>query len=221
MSEIINYLKYKIDLGEDELHFFSNPEFMEKEEPEGLKKARVLENYYSQMKDCQECPLAEERTNLVFGTGDPDADIMFIGEAPGAEEDFQGEPFVGRAGGLLDDILDSIDLNREEVYITNILKCRPPENRNPLPQEINQCMPYLEKQREIIKPELICTLGKVASQNILDKFAPLKELREKVYDHGDAKVIPTYHPSALLRNKKWKRPTWEDMKKLKRLYKDL
>ncbi|MFQ5953013.1 MAG: uracil-DNA glycosylase [Candidatus Omnitrophota bacterium] len=164
--------------------------------------------------ECHRCPLAHTRTNVVFGEGNPKADLMFIGEAPGGEEDRQGRPFVGRAGQLLTKIIESIGLKREDVYIANILKCRPPGNRNPLPTEIATCSPYLERQIELIKPKVICALGKFAAQTLLNTETPISRLRGKFYDYHGTKLMPTYHPAYLLRNPGGKKDVWEDMKQV-------
>ena len=164
--------------------------------------------------DC--CQLYRTRTNLVFGSGNPNAELMFVGEAPEAEEDRQGLPFVGRAGQLLTKIIESIGLKRSEVYICNILKCRPPNNRVPFPTEILACEPYLKRQIEIIKPRIICALGKFAAQTLLKSQTPISALRGKFYDYEGIKLIPTFHPAYLLRNPGDKRLVWEDMKKIKK-----
>lgn len=163
-----------------------------------------------------------EDTNLVFGTGNPDADLMLIGEAPGAEEDKQGEPFVGAAGQLLNKILKAINLRREDVYIANILKHRPPNNRNPLPEERKRSLPFLLRQIDLVHPKLILCLGKVSAQTLLDKDNSLGSMRGKFHSfRGEYELMATYHPAALLRNPKWKRPTWEDMQLLKKRYDEL
>ena len=162
------------------------------------------------------CQLCRGRINLVFGAGNPDAGLVFVGEAPGREEDLQGLPFVGRAGGLLTKIIESIGLKREDVYIANILKCRPPENRNPFPTEILACEGYLARQLEIIEPEIICALGKFAAQTLLKTQTPISQLRGRLYDYHGVKLIPTFHPAYLLRNPQDKKLVWEDMKKIKR-----
>ena len=164
--------------------------------------------------DC--CQLCRTRTNLVFGSGSPDAGLVFVGEAPGREEDLQGLPFVGRAGRLLTKIIESIGFKREDVYICNILKCRPPDNRNPLPTEILACEDYLVRQLEIIKPKVICALGKFAAQTLLKDQTAISKLRGKIFDYHGIKLIPTFHPAYLLRNPSDKRLVWEDMKKIKR-----
>ncbi|HMS64238.1 MAG TPA: uracil-DNA glycosylase [Ignavibacteria bacterium] len=172
----------------------------------------TLVNMSTEVSKCCLCNvLSEKRTQTVFGFGNPDAEIVVIGEAPGAEEDVQGKPFVGRAGKLLTDILKAINFDREEIYICNILKCRPPENRNPLPDEIANCEPYLYKQLELIKPKMILALGTFAAQTLLKSKEPLGKLRGKLHLYNGIKMMVTYHPAALLRNPSWKKPTWEDV----------
>jgi len=165
--------------------------------------------------ECTKCALHRSRTNTVFGAGDPHARLVLVGEAPGREEDIQGEPFVGRAGKLLDRILAAIDLTRDDVYICNVLKCRPPENRNPRPDEIVCCMPYLERQIRLIRPKLVCALGGIAAQNLLDTTQGVGKLRGIFHDYRGMPLIVTYHPAALLRTAKYKRPVWEDMQKVR------
>jgi DNA polymerase len=157
----------------------------------------------------------------VFGVGNPKADLVLVGEAPGADEDAQGEPFVGRAGQLLNKILESVGLKREEVYICNILKCRPPGNRNPMPDEIEKCLPYLKLQIELINPKLILALGKFAAEALLKIKDPLNKMRGKTFYYNGIKTMVTFHPAALLRNPQWKRPTWEDMQDIKKIYDEL
>jgi len=188
---------------------------------EDFKKAESLDELYEKIKDCKKCALGETRTKLVFGKGNPNADVLLIGEAPGAEEDKQGEPFVGRAGKLLTDILNAINFSREEVYIANILKSRPPSNRNPLPAEVEACKPYLLKQIELIKPKIILCLGRVAANNLLNNDLPLGSMRGQVYEFNNIKTMVTYHPAALLRNPNWKRGTWEDVQNFRKLYDEL
>lgn len=170
---------------------------------------------------CVKCPLGHTRTKFVFGVGDPHADIMCIGEAPGADEDAQGEPFVGRAGQLLNKILEAIGFKREDVYICNLLKCRPPGNRDPESSEVETCTPYLWKQIELIRPKIILALGRLPGQFLLKTNDGLSKLRGKVHDLHGIKLIVTYHPAALLRNPGWKRPTWEDVQMLRRLYDEM
>ncbi len=177
-----------------------------------------LQDLNSKISSCLRCPLGSTRRNFVFGVGNPNAKLVLIGEAPGADEDEQGEPFVGRAGQLLNKILAAVQLRREEVYICNILKCRPPNNRDPLPEEVDACEPFLKKQLEIIEPKLILCLGKIAAQTLLKTKATLSEMRNNIYEYQGIKVLVTFHPAALLRNPNWKRPAWEDVQKMRKLY---
>ncbi len=188
---------------------------------EDFEEADSLESLNSMICECQMCSLGKTRTKFVFGVGNPNADAMLIGEAPGADEDQKGEPFVGRAGKLLNDILKAINFAREEVYIANILKCRPPGNRDPQPGEMETCMPYLMKQINLIKPKVILCLGRIAANGLLGKKLTLAALRENVYDINGVKVVATYHPAALLRNPNWKRGCWEDVKKFRKIYDEL
>ncbi len=185
------------------------------------EKMATLADLAAGVTSCVRCRLAEKRTQTVFGVGDPDAGIVFVGEAPGREEDLQGEPFVGRAGQLLNEILKAIGLRREDVYICNILKCRPPENRDPEADEVEQCEPYLKRQLAVIGPTVICCLGRHAAHTLLRTNASLSALRERAHFLGDVPVVVTYHPAALLRNPHWKRPTWDDVRKLRALYEAL
>ena len=170
---------------------------------------------------CTKCSLGSTRTKFVFGVGNPNTRAMLIGEAPGADEDKQGEPFVGKAGKLLNDILKAIHFEREDVYIANILKCRPPGNRDPQPSEMETCMPYLMKQIDLIKPKVILCLGRVAANGLLDKKMTLGALRENIYDWNGITVVVTYHPAALLRNPNWKRGCWEDVQKFRKIHDEL
>ena len=164
--------------------------------------------------DCQRCRLSKDRRHIVFGIGNPRAKLVFIGEGPGHDEDTQGEPFVGAAGRLLTKIIRAIKQTREGVYICNIIKCRPPGNRNPMPDEIKTCYPFLERQIQAIQPQFICALGTIATQTLLDRKQPISALRGTFHDYRGIKVMPTYHPAYLLRNPERKRDVWEDMKKL-------
>lgn len=174
---------------------------------------------------CSKAPALKtdlEETKLVFGAGNADANLVVIGEAPGAEEDKQGEPFVGRAGKLLTKILDAAEFDRDEVYITNILKHRPPNNRNPLPEERKQSLPFLLRQIDLINPKLLLSLGKVSAQTLLNKNGSLKSMRGTFHPFREKyELLATYHPAALLRNPNWKRPTWEDIKMLRERYDEL
>lgn len=174
----------------------------------------TLAEVRKELGDCQRCKLHRTRRTIVFGEGNEKATLMFIGEGPGYDEDAQGRPFVGKAGQLLTKIIQSINLSRDEVYIANIIKCRPPQNRNPEPDEIQSCHPFLMKQIGVIQPKIICALGTFSAQTLLKTDAKISVLRGKIYDLEGIKVIPTYHPAFLLRNPERKREVWEDMKKI-------
>jgi DNA polymerase len=166
--------------------------------------------------NCTRCKLHTlGRRQVVFGVGNPNADLMFCGEAPGADEDLQGEPFVGRAGQLLTRIIEAIGMRREDVYIANVIKCRPPQNRNPEPDEVAECEPFLFRQIETIKPKVIVALGKFAAQSLLKTTDPITRIRGREYKYRDAILMPTYHPAYLLRNPASKREVWEDMKRVR------
>jgi uracil-DNA glycosylase len=183
--------------------------------------AEALAAVRADIGDCTRCKLhAMGRTQVVFGVGNPDADLMFVGEAPGADEDVQGIPFVGRAGQLLTDIIEKgLQIPRKDVYIANVIKCRPPGNRNPEPDEVATCEPFLFQQIDIIKPKVIVALGKFGAQTLLRTLDPISRLRGRVYDYRGAKLIPTFHPAYLLRNPSSKREVWEDMKLVRELLK--
>jgi uracil-DNA glycosylase family 4 len=161
--------------------------------------------------DCALCELSKSRTQTVFGIGNPDAEWMIIGEAPGAEEDRRGEPFVGRAGKLLDEMLRAIGQSRESVFIANILKCRPPDNRDPKPAEAAACRAYLQRQIDLVRPRIILAVGKIAAQNLLDCDDPVGRMREKVHDFNGIPLVVTYHPAYLLRSPSQKRKSWSDL----------
>lgn len=180
--------------------------------------AAALSSFHDEICECTRCPLGHTRTRFVFGSGDPEAGIMFVGEAPGEEEDRQGLPFVGTAGRLLTRIIEAMELSREEVYICNVLKCRPPGNRDPAPEEVATCEPYLRRQIEIVQPRVICCLGRHAAHALLGTDAPLSRLRGTLHEYAGIPLIVTYHPAALLRNDRFKRPTWEDVKWVRRQY---
>jgi uracil-DNA glycosylase len=188
---------------------------------EDWQKANSLEALNELIKDCTKCPLHKSRNKFVFGVGNPDADVLVVGEGPGAEEDKQGEPFVGRAGKLLNDILKAINFKREEVYIANIVKSRPPGNRTPTAEEMDACFPYLNKQIELIKPKFILALGLTAAQGLLKKRDSLTKMRGNVFDYKGIKTMVTYHPAALLRNPNWKKGCWEDVQKFRKLYDEM
>jgi uracil-DNA glycosylase len=175
-------------------------------------RAEALAIVRSDLGECTRCKLHKGRIKLVFGTGNAEARLMFVGEGPGAEEDEQGVPFVGRAGQLLTQIIKAMGLEREDVYIANVVKCRPPGNRNPEPDEIEQCEPFLMRQMDVIKPAVVVALGKFAAQTLLRTTDPISRIRGRFHQVGDTRVMPTFHPSYLLRNPSAKRDVWEDMK---------
>jgi DNA polymerase len=180
--------------------------------------AEALVAIRTDLGDCTRCKLHTlGRKQIVFGVGNPSADLMFVGEAPGADEDIQGIPFVGRAGQLLTKIIEAINLTRDDVYIANVIKCRPPQNRNPEPDEVDCCEPFLFRQVDVIKPKVIVALGKFAAQALLRTLDPISRLRGRVFDYRGAKLIPTFHPAYLLRNPSSKREVWEDMKLVRSL----
>lgn len=188
---------------------------------EGWEASASLEALDKLICTCVKCPLGFTRTKFVFGVGNPKATLMVIGEAPGADEDAQGEPFVGRAGQLLNKILEAINFKRSDVYICNILKCRPPNNRKPMPEESEACKPYLKKQIELIKPKIILCLGLTAAENLLGTKESMTKLRGRVMQYEGVPVMVTYHPAALLRNPNWKRPAWEDVQAVRKLHDEL
>jgi len=206
---LVSYLKQTQELFGDELYLSITTDSHEKN-----KNAKSdLEIFCKEISECQKCALGATRNKFVFGVGDPQANLMLVGEAPGAEEDRFGEPFVGRAGKLLDKILAAIKRSRaQDVYICNVLKCRPPNNRDPLASEVEQCEPYLLKQIAIMRPKLIVALGRVAGTTLLKIEQPLKDMRGKLHDYFGTPLIVTYHPAALLRNSNFKTATWEDFK---------
>jgi DNA polymerase len=182
----------------------------------------ILEQLKNEVNNCTACALSQKRTNVVFGEGFSKAKIMFIGEGPGYYEDQMGRPFVGKSGELLDKILGVCGFTRDEhVYIANIVKCRPPENRDPLPEERSACLPYLLKQIEILQPKIIVLLGATALKGLIDPNAKITQLRGTWLEWNGFQVMPTFHPSALLRNEQLKRPAWEDFKKVVAKYREL
>jgi len=189
-------------------------------EPGGRASADALKAIRIDIGDCTRCKLHTlGRTQIVFGVGNPDADLMFVGEAPGADEDAQGIPFVGRAGQLLTKIIEAIGLGRDDVYIANVIKCRPPGNRNHEQDEVETCEPFLFRQVDAIQPKVIVALGTFAARTLLRTLDPISRLRGRVYDFRGAKLVPTFHPAYLLRNPSAKREVWEDMKKVRELLK--
>ena len=206
---LVSYLKQTQELFGDELYLKKTSTSQEK----NINSKSELDIFCKEICECQKCALSVTRSKFVFGVGDPQANLMLVGEAPGAEEDRIGEPFVGRAGKLLDKILTAINRSRaKDVYICNVLKCRPPNNRDPLTSEVEQCEPYLLKQIEIMRPKLIVALGRVAGSTLLKVEQPLKDMRSKLHDYFGTSLIVTYHPAALLRNSGFKAAAWEDFK---------
>jgi uracil-DNA glycosylase len=196
--------------------FRESPAFLEPGESAALQLATIRED----IGDCTRCKLCNlGRRQIVFGVGNPRADLMFVGEAPGRDEDIQGIPFVGRAGQKLTQIIEAIGLKRDDVYIANVIKCRPPENRNPEPDEVEKCEPFLFRQIDTIKPKVIVALGTFAARSLLKTMDPISRLRGRVYDYRGAKLVPTFHPAFLLRNPDCRREVWEDMKKVRALLK--
>lgn len=185
--------------------------------PAGEQGREALEDIRADLGECLRCELGRTRTNLVFGVGTPAARIVFVGEAPGRDEDLQGEPFVGEAGQLLTKIIQAMGLERREVYICNVLKCRPPNNRNPLPAEIEQCHPFLLRQLKAIGPGAIVALGTFAAQTLLKTKEPISKLRGHFHDYHGIPLMPTFHPAFLLRNASMKREVWEDMQQVMKL----
>jgi len=183
--------------------------------PDAAERAVQLAALGATVAACTRCRLSEGRNKVVFGSGNPDAELMLIGEGPGAEEDRQGLPFVGPAGELLTKIIQAIDLKREDVYIANIVKCRPPGNRDPQPDEVAACRGFLEKQIALVQPRVIVALGKVAAQTLLGNESPIGQMRGRWYRIHGVPAMVTYHPAALLRNQALKRPTWEDMQQVR------
>ncbi len=212
ISRLRKYLLQEQEQGVSELVLSKKPVIS------SSSRSGALARYQKEISGCAKCPLSKTRTNFVFGDGDPKADMVFVGEAPGHDEDLQGKPFVGAAGQLLTKIIEAIKLDRSQVYICNILKCRPPGNRNPEPREIEMCEPYLIRQLELIKPKVICALGTFAAQTLLKNTTPISKLRGQIHYYHDIKLVPTFHPAALLRNPAWKRQAWEDVQLVRKIY---
>ncbi len=214
----------------EDLRLFDGPSFIAPEQPAGgaaeaestpappVDQAAALEAFRKEICDCTRCPLGHGRQRFVFGDGDPRAGILFVGEGPGEEEDRQGLPFVGAAGQLLTKIIEAMKMRREQVYICNAVKCRPPGNRTPSPEELAACEPNLARQIEIVQPRIICALGRTAAQVLLQDSSPLGALRGRLHRYRGIPVVVTYHPAALLRHAEWKRQAWEDVKWLRREY---
>jgi uracil-DNA glycosylase len=215
VKELIEQLEFLRDIGVTSLEVKTKSEKTARASAKTLETVPGLELIREELGDCQRCKLAPKRTNIVFGAGNPNAELVFVGEAPGSDEDQQGLPFVGRAGQLLTKIIESIDLKREDVYICNVLKCRPPDNRNPEPDEVLACNPFMKKQLAAIKPKIVCCLGTFAAQTVLQTTAPISKLRGKFHDIDGIRVIATFHPAYLLRSPDKKREVWEDMKQIR------
>jgi len=187
-------------------------------QPAGLSnRAKLLDELRKKILQCKGCGLCKTRHNVVFGEGNPESKILFIGEAPGRDEDLQGRPFIGRAGKVLDRVIQSVGLKREDLYIANILKCRPPGNRNPLPEEVGKCLPFLLAQTEIIKPKIVCALGRISAQTLLNTTIPISALRGKFHPWRGMKMMPTFHPAYILRNPKSENITRMDLEKIKEI----
>ncbi len=215
---VTRYFKQQIEIGGD---LYLDRATAGGTQPHGMPVASTLRGYHQEVSGCTACRLSRSRTNSVFGVGSETANLMCVGEGPGREEDLQGEPFVGAAGQLLNKILAAIGFERAEVYITNIVKCRPPQNRNPEPDEAEQCLPFLTRQIELVKPAIILALGRVAARYLLGRDEPLSDLRKNIHHYGGAQVIVTYHPAALLRNPQWKRKAWDDVRRARELYDEI
>lgn len=217
-DQFASHLEFFAELGIDGIN--SDPEWRVRPADLGGQRmaGRTLEQIRTELGECTRCKLHRERTNLVFGTGNSDANLMFVGEAPGRDEDRQGIPFVGRAGQLLTNIIEAIGQQRDSVYIANVIKCRPPKNRNPEPEEVDTCEPFLFSQIDSVKPRVIVALGSFAFRTLLsDNKTPISKARGRVYDFRGAKLLPTFHPAYLLRNPSAKRDVWTDMKLVRSL----
>ena len=213
------YIRQHIELFGDEIYTLIDDTY-NKESNDSLSSHASLNSYKESIENCEKCNLSLTRNKFVFGSGDPNADLFLIGEGPGEEEDSKGEPFVGKAGKLLDKILKAIGYFRDNnVFIANVVKCRPPENRNPLLSEVEKCSPYLINQINLIKPKLIVALGKVAGQTLIKKNMLIKEMRKKTFYYNEIPLIVTYHPAALLRNPSLKVDAWEDFQNIRDLLK--
>lgn len=213
IKDLKGHLFYLKEMGIEYIPF--SPGFtINSPDPHALSHEESLQNLRKELGECRRCKLYKGRTQIVFGVGNPKAGLVFVGEAPGRDEDLQGEPFVGDAGQLLTKIIESMGLKRQDVYIANVVKCRPPNNRNPEQDEIESCEPFLIKQLAIIKPRVICALGTFAAQTLLKTKEKISLLRGNFYSYHDIKVMPTFHPAYLLRNPGDKRLVWEDMKKI-------
>lgn len=213
-NDLANELAFLSDIGFTHLDIASRVEAADEPVRHPADAAARLEEIAVATHDCRACRLAGTRTNVVFGVGSASADLMFIGEAPGRDEDAAGEPFVGRAGQLLTDIIRAMKLSREDVFIANVIKCRPPENRNPEPDELEFCRPFIHRQIDVINPRVIVTLGRFALQSLLEQQLPISAARGQWHEFRGIRVMPTYHPAYLLRNPSAKKEVWADMKQV-------
>ncbi len=218
LDELKSYFFSQKELYGEDIYLDYKPKKAVKIPVEQQSNRDQLIKFYYEIIDCQKCELANNRTRLVFGGGNPDSKIMLIGEAPGFYEDREGKPFVGKAGQLLDKILNAIQLSRDKIFITNVVKCRPPDNRDPLPEECEACNFILQRQVEIMEPKFILILGRIAASVLLKTEGSIASLRGKVYQVFGAQAVLTYHPAALLRNAGLKRSTWEDVQLFQKLY---
>lgn len=209
MRQMRNYLKRLEEIGITEFHLPQKPELVSSLSPE-----EALQKIREEIGDCKRCKLCEKRTNIVFGVGNPRTQLMFVGEGPGRDEDLQGEPFVGRAGQLLTKMIEAMGVKRSEIYIANIVKCRPPDNRYPEPEEVETCYPFLMKQINAIRPKILITLGNLATQTLLQTKTGITALHGRFHDFHGIQLMPTYHPAFLLRNPNMKKPCWEDLQKV-------
>ncbi|MEK6690487.1 MAG: uracil-DNA glycosylase [Nitrospirota bacterium] len=214
IKDLKRYLYYLKEIGIDYIPVNASPLTERSLISSKLSPEKSLQILRKEIGDCRKCKLYQGRTQIVFGVGNPKSEIVFVGEGPGRDEDLQGEPFVGDAGQLLTKIIESMGLKRQDVYIANVVKCRPPNNRNPESDEIESCEPFLLRQLEIIKPKIICALGTFAAQTLLITKEKISSLRGNFYYYHDIKVMPTFHPAYLLRNPGDKKLVWEDMKKV-------
>lgn len=212
VTAVQDYMRYLQGLGVTELPLASEL-VVASSSPSAQERLAQLE---ASVRGCTKCQLHIGRTQVVFGVGDPAADLVFVGEAPGRDEDLKGEPFVGKAGQLLTRIIEAIGLRREQVYILNVVKCRPPNNRNPRPEEVAACRPILQAQLDCLQPRVICAMGAFAAQSLLQTEERISRLRGRFHKFGSIPVMPTYHPAYLLRNPQEKRAVWQDMQAVQR-----
>lgn len=216
IKDIKAYIKAEKECGVGEM-LMPGPDAVKTERPDRSSKSEELLTFKGRVLNCERCLLHKTRRNIVFGDGDPRAKLVFVGEAPGYDEDLQGLPFVGQAGKLLTKMIEAMGLSRDSVYICNVLKCRPPENRSPLPDEVTACKEYLLRQIEIISPKVICCLGRHAACALLETEDPISKIRGRQIDFNGTILVPTFHPAYLLRNPSAKKEAWEDLKKIKRI----